>query len=51
MAIYIMKIGVWNSPKLCGIHSKSQFLMQKTFLSGAFETLLARAGSCLRMQA
>ena len=52
MAIYIVKMGGFGmAPRRCGIHSKSQSLMQKTYFSGASETLLACTDSCLRTHA
>jgi len=49
MAIYIVKMGFGRAPRRCEIHSKPQSLMQKTFLSRAFETLLhAQTLVCVR---
>ena len=44
-------MGFGMAPRRCGIHSKPQPLLQKTYLSYAPETLAACAGSCLQMHA
>ena len=43
------KMGFGMAPRRCGIHSKSQKLLQKTFIFHASETLAAYAGVCLHM--
>ena len=45
------KMGFRMTPIQCGIHSKSQPLLQKTFLFYAFETLAAYRRTCLRTHA
>ena len=40
-----------TAPKQCGIHSKPQSLLKKTYISYAFETLAAYTRTCLRMHA
>jgi len=47
----VEKIGCGTAPKKCGIHFKSQPLLQKTYLSYTFETLAAYIRMCLRMYA
>ena len=47
----VEKIGFGAAPKQCGIHSKPQPLLQKTFISYASETLAGCVGSCLRTHA
>ena len=48
--LYIVeKLGFGTAPKQCGIHSKPQSLMQKTFLLITSKTLTAYAGLCLCM--
>ena len=42
-------MGFRMTSRRCGIHSKSQPLLQKTSLFHALETLIAYAGMCLRM--
>ena len=50
--LFIMeKMGFGMAPRRCGIRSKPQPLLQKTFLFYIFETLVAYAGVCLRMHA
>ena len=47
----VEKIGFGIAPKRCGIHSKPQSLLQKTFLFYASENLAAYARMCLRTHA
>ena len=44
-------MGFGMAPRQCGIHSKPQSLLQKTYLSYAFEALAAYARMCLRTYA
>ena len=43
-------MGFGVAPRRCGIHSKPQPLLQKTYLSYAFKTLATCTRSCLRAQ-
>ena len=45
------KKGFGTAPRQCGIHSKSQPLLQKTFISYASETLATYTRTCLRTHA
>ena len=46
--LFIMeKMGFGIAPRRCGIHSKPQLLLQKTFFFHASETLVAYTGVCL----
>ena len=47
----IEKMGFEMALRLCGIHSKPQSLLQKTYLSYAFEALATYARMCLRTYA
>ena len=51
MAIYIVKMGGFGmAPRRCGIHSKSQSLMQKTYFLVLLKPYLqARTLVCVRM--
>ena len=44
------KMGFGIAPRRCGIHSKPQLLLQKTFFFHASETLVAYTGMFLLMQ-
>ena len=47
----VEKMGFKAASRRCGIHSKSQPLLQKTYISYASKTLAMYEGMCLRMQA
>ena len=44
-------MGLGMALRRCGIHSKTQPLLQKTCISYAFKTLAAYAGMCMCMLA